>query len=65
LLRFARNDGEARKEGQATRAKRNSYRRPWAVGEFLIAECSVVQRTRSTMFMQDALRVDDRVCATT
>ncbi|BCM86944.1 PaaI family thioesterase [Methylobacterium indicum] len=36
---------------------------PVQVGEFLVAECRVVRPTRSILFMQGHLRVEDRVCA--
>ena len=49
---------------QATLSLSVQFLAPVRVGEFLIAECSVVKRTRSIMFMQGSFRVDDRICAT-
>ena len=56
------NPGRDRK--QATLSLNVQFVSPVRVGEFVIAECSVVKRTRSIMFMQGTLRVEDRICAT-
>lgn len=48
---------------QATISLDLQFLSPAEVGDFLVAECRVVRATRSIMFMQGTLRVEDRICA--
>jgi uncharacterized protein (TIGR00369 family) len=48
---------------QATLGLDVQFLAPVRIGDFLIAEARVVKATRSIMFLQGSLRVEDRVCA--
>ncbi|KMO16894.1 PaaI family thioesterase [Methylobacterium platani] len=48
---------------QATISLDLQFLAPVETGEFLVAEGRVVRATRSILFMQGTLRVEDRVCA--
>ncbi|MFH6786898.1 MULTISPECIES: PaaI family thioesterase [Methylobacterium] len=66
LLDMALGRASAEAQGGRRQATINldlQFLAPVEVGEFLVAECRVVRATRSILFMQGHLRVEDRVCA--
>ncbi|GJD51951.1 hypothetical protein OPKNFCMD_4710 [Methylobacterium crusticola] len=48
---------------QATISLDVQFLAPVQIGDFLVAECRVVQATRTIMFMHGSLRVGERTCA--